>query len=59
MGRWHEFEVHIRGALNNGVTPDEIAEILLQCGVYAGIPVAADGFRRANKIIGEVTAERN
>lgn len=57
MGRWHEFEVHIRGALNNEVTPEEIAEILLQTGVYAGIPVAADGFRRADKIIGEVAAE--
>jgi 4-carboxymuconolactone decarboxylase len=58
MGRWHEFEVHVRGALNNGVTPDEIAEILLQCGVYAGIPVAADGFRRANKVINDVMAEQ-
>ena len=37
MARWHELEVHIRGALNNGVTPEEIAEILLQAGVYAGI----------------------
>jgi 4-carboxymuconolactone decarboxylase len=58
MGRWHEFEVHIRGALNNGVSSEEIAEILLQTGVYAGIPVAADAFRRANKVIGEVTAEK-
>jgi 4-carboxymuconolactone decarboxylase len=57
MGRWHEFEVHVRGALNNGVTSEEIAEILLQTGVYAGIPVAADGFRRADKIIAEVAAE--
>src|SRR4029078_12152350 len=59
LARWHEFEVHVRGALNNGVTADEIAEIILQCGVYAGIPVAADGFRHANKIIGEVMAEKN
>ena len=58
MARWHEFEVHIRGALNNGVTPEEIAEILLQAGVYAGIPIAAEGFRRANTIIGQVAAEK-
>jgi 4-carboxymuconolactone decarboxylase len=58
LGRWPEFEVHIRGALNNGVTPDEIAEILLHTAVYAGIPVAADGFRRADKIISEVAAEK-
>ncbi len=57
LGCWHEFEVHIRGALNNGVTPDEIAEILLHTAVYAGIPVAADGFRRANRIIAEVAEE--
>ncbi len=54
LGRWHEFEVHVRGALNNGVSPDEIAEILLHTAVYAGIPVAADGFRRADIIINEV-----
>ena len=58
LGRWPEFELHIRGALNNGVTPDEIAEILLHTAVYAGIPVAADGFRRADKIISEVAAEK-
>jgi 4-carboxymuconolactone decarboxylase len=54
MGRWEEFEVHIRGALNNGVTPNEIAEIILHTGVYAGIPVAADGFRRADRILREM-----
>ncbi len=58
MGRWHEFEVHVRGALNNGVTPDEIGEILLHTGVYAGVPVAADGFRRADKIINEAAAQK-
>src|ERR1700730_14457312 len=58
LGRWPEFEVHIRGALNNGVTPDEIAEILLHTAVYAGLPVAADGSRRADKIISEVAAEK-
>ncbi|MBV8150694.1 MAG: carboxymuconolactone decarboxylase family protein [Candidatus Eremiobacteraeota bacterium] len=51
MARWHEFEVHVRGALNNGVTQDEIAEILLQAGVYAGAPIAAEGFRAARRVI--------
>jgi 4-carboxymuconolactone decarboxylase len=51
MGRWHEFEVHVRGALNNGVSADEIAEVLLQAGVYAGIPVAAEGMRRAKAVV--------
>jgi 4-carboxymuconolactone decarboxylase len=53
LGRWHEFEVHVRGALNNGVTDDEIIEIILQAGVYAGIPVAAEGFRIAERVINE------
>lgn len=51
MARWHELEVHVRGALNNGVTEDEIAEILLQAGVYAGVPIAAEGFRVAKRAI--------
>jgi len=58
LARWHEFEVHVRGALNNGVTPEEIAEILLHTAVYAGIPTASEGFRRANQVITEVAAEK-
>ena len=53
MARWHELGVHIKGAINNGVSEEEIAEILLQAGVYAGAPVAAEGFRTAFKIIEE------
>ena len=44
MGRRHEFEVHVRGEMNDGVTPGEIGEILLQTGVYAGVPIAVEGF---------------
>lgn len=58
MARWHEFEVHVRGALTNGVTEDEIAEILLQAGVYGGVPVAAEAFRRARDVIARVASER-
>jgi len=57
LARWHEFEVHVRGALNNGVTTEEIAEILLHTAVYAGIPIASEGFRRADAIISEVKGE--
>ena len=57
-GHWHEFEVHVRGALNNDVTPNEIAEIILQAAVYAGIPAAAEAFRRANNVITTVAGER-
>ena len=47
LARWRELEVHVRGALHNGVSEDEIAEIILQAGVYGGVPVAAEGFRTA------------
>ena len=53
MARWHEFEIHVRGALNNGVSEDEIIEILLQAGVYAGVPIAAEGFRIADRVIAQ------
>ena len=51
--RWHELEVHVRGAINNGVSKEEIKEILLQAGVYAGVPVAAEGFRVARSVFAE------
>jgi 4-carboxymuconolactone decarboxylase len=53
---WHEFEVHVRGALNNGVTEDEIIEILLQAGVYAGVPIASEGFKIADRVIAQYRA---
>ena len=53
MGRWHELEVHVRGAINNGVTKDEMKEILLQAGVYGGVPVSAEAFRIARAVFAE------
>lgn len=58
MARWQEFAVHVRGALNNGVSEQEIAEILLQAGVYAGVPIAAEGFRTAREVIRAYRAEQ-
>lgn len=58
MARWHEFEVHVRGALNNGVSEDEIIEIVLQAGVYAGVPVAAEAMRVADRVTSEYRAEK-
>ncbi|MGQ7793596.1 carboxymuconolactone decarboxylase family protein [Faunimonas sp. B44] len=51
MARWHEFEVHVRGALNNGLTEDEIIEIVLQAGVYAGVPIASEAMRVAERAV--------
>ena len=51
MARWRELAVHTRGALNNGCTEQEIAEVLLQAGVYAGVPIASEGFRTCLGVI--------
>jgi len=56
LNRPHELEVHVRGALRNGVTVDEIREILIQTGCYCGWPAAIDAFRVAKKVIAEENA---
>ena len=53
LNRPHEFETHLKGALNNGVTKDEIKEILFQSAVYCGWPAAIDSFRIAKRIFAE------
>ena len=45
LGRMEEFQTHVRGALNNGMTPNEIRAVLTQIAVYCGIPVGVDCFR--------------
>jgi 4-carboxymuconolactone decarboxylase len=57
MGRSHELKAHIRGALNNGLSREEIREVLLQVGIYAGIPAAVDSFRLANETFAEIDGE--
>lgn len=58
MARWHELAVHTRGALNNGCSEQEIAEILLQAGVYAGVPIASEGFRTCMQVIEQWRSEQ-
>lgn len=53
LNRPHELELHLRGALRNGCTAEEIREVLLQTAVYAGVPAAIDGFRIAARVIDE------
>jgi len=54
LNRQHELAAHIRGAINNGLTPDDIKEILLQVGIYAGVPAMVDSFRVARTVLGEM-----
>ena len=52
-GKHDEFKAHVRGAINNGATPEEITEVLLQAAVYCGFPVALECFRLAKEILDE------
>ena len=54
LNRPHEFEIHLKGAINNGVTREEIAEVLLQTIPYCGFPAAIDSFRIARRIFAEL-----
>jgi 4-carboxymuconolactone decarboxylase len=53
LNRSHELGIHVRGALNNGVTVEEIQEALLQAAVYAGVPAALESFRVAEAVLKE------
>ena len=53
LNRPHELKAHIRGALNNGVSPAEIREVFLQVMIYAGVPAAVDSFRIASEVFAE------
>ncbi|WP_442583224.1 carboxymuconolactone decarboxylase family protein [Mesorhizobium sp. ASY16-5R] len=54
LNRPHELKLHVRGAINNGLTKDELKEIFLQIGVYCGVPAALDSFRIAKEVIKEM-----
>ncbi|OBJ60429.1 carboxymuconolactone decarboxylase family protein [Mycobacterium sp. 1423905.2] len=53
LNRPHELRTHIRAALTNGVTREEIREVFLQVAIYAGIPAAVDSFRAAGEVFAE------
>ncbi|MBP7063891.1 carboxymuconolactone decarboxylase family protein [Ferrovibrio sp.] len=54
LGRTPELKLHVRGAITNGVTVDEIREILLQATIYCGIPAGLDAFKAANEVLVEL-----
>ncbi len=53
LNRPHEIKLHLRGALNNGVTKAEIQEVLLQSAIYCGVPAAIDSFKIAKEVFEE------
>lgn len=54
LNRQHELEIHLKGAIRNGCTKEEIREVLLHVGVYAGLPASIDAFRTAKKVMDEL-----
>lgn len=56
LNRPHELKMHLKGALKNGVSRDEIREIFLQVAIYAGVPAGVDSFRIAREVFAEVDA---
>ncbi|KPF71617.1 4-carboxymuconolactone decarboxylase [Bosea sp. AAP35] len=57
LGAWGEFRIHVRGAVNNGLSRDEIKEVLMQVAVYAGVPAANHAFKEAASVFAEIEAE--
>ncbi|MCG8558219.1 MAG: 4-carboxymuconolactone decarboxylase [Hyphomicrobiales bacterium] len=53
LNRPHELKLHIRGALNNGLTREDIREVFLQTAIYCGVPAAIDAFRTAREVFDE------
>lgn len=56
-GHWEEFELHVRAARRNGLTTDEIVEIVLQTAIYCGVPAANSAFRIAQRVLAEPAPE--
>jgi len=54
LNRGEEFKMHVRAAFNNGVTRDEIKEVLLQTAIYCGVPAANSAFHAAEEVFAEL-----
>lgn len=57
LNRNHELKLHVKGAIRNGCTREEIREVLLQVAIYCGVPAAVDSFRVAKQALAELDAE--
>ena len=54
LNRPHELKMHVKGALNNGVTRNEIREVFMQVAIYCGVPAAVDSFRSAREVFAQI-----
>jgi 4-carboxymuconolactone decarboxylase len=53
LGAWEEFRMHVRASFNNGLTQDELKEVILQAAIYCGVPAANQAFKEAAAVIKE------
>jgi 4-carboxymuconolactone decarboxylase len=53
LGAWDEFRLHMNAAFNNGLTEDEIKEVILQAAIYCGVPAANNAFKEAKAVLAE------
>ena len=58
LNRGEEFRMHVRAAFNNGVSRDEIKEVILQCAIYAGVPAANSAFHMAEEVLAQMDAQK-
>ncbi|MET4576825.1 4-carboxymuconolactone decarboxylase [Ottowia thiooxydans] len=56
LNRPHELKLHVRGAINNGLTKEEVKEVFLQAAIYCGVPAAIDSFRVASEVFKDMEA---
>jgi len=59
LGKSNEFKLHFRGAINNGLSLQELREILIQIAVYCGIPVGVEAFRNAREVLADMGIDAN
>ncbi|WP_020389613.1 4-carboxymuconolactone decarboxylase [Kribbella catacumbae] len=56
-GHWDEFALHVRAAVRNGLSADEIGEIVLQCAIYCGVPAANHAFALADAVLSKAESD--
>ena len=58
LNRPHEIKLHVRGALNNGLTKEELMEVFMQCAIYCGIPAGMEAMRVAKEVFAEIETNK-
>ena len=58
LNRPHELKIHVKGALRNGLTRQEIMEVFLQVAIYCGVPAGVDSFRQAREVFAQIDQEK-